>query len=302
MYTYSMRRTVVVTIGLILLLSTARFSLAQETTPQEPPTDLPATQREPEVEPTTAPADPIQFMNTLEKNDQAEYLNRRYLELLEQYRTQEQAYTVARNQYLKLNTLASQELAVKETRTLLVTRADIYLVYLQRLKMTLEETKGIPIENKSPQLIRLTLLGEVVQLHRSSIASALDRNSVEEESRSFEAQIKEIEKEAHRTQALIRMGRIQTAFDKLKVLRDAVNADVMAREMSAAKKAEKERGFNQIDENINTVQNDMGRSLNDVFSRQSITTLSQLNQLSSALQGPYGRMYKTVEFLQEVRK
>jgi hypothetical protein len=63
-----------------------------------------------------------------------------YLTQLENYRRQEQSYLIAVNQYHQLNTLASQEVAVVETKKLLTMRADVLLTYIDILDERLNQT------------------------------------------------------------------------------------------------------------------------------------------------------------------
>lgn len=229
-------------------------------------------------------------------------LQKQYLLLLEQYRAQEQTYTVAKAQYQQLNTLASQELAVQETRKLIDIRADVFLVYLDMLIDLLDQTKGIPLENKSPQLVKLRLLKETVQLHKSNNNVALDRFAVDQESQNFTNTIETLQSEAYYTLGLIRVGRVQQAVDKLLVVRDAVENDVMSRQLTSAQKAQKERGFNEIQLVIDNTNTEFTPIKKKVFTDTDIRSLGDFSGLTSELNPVFAGINQTIEYLQEIRK
>lgn len=229
-------------------------------------------------------------------------LQQDYFKLLEQYRSQEQSYEVARAQYLQLNTLASQELAVKETRQLLSTRADVFLTYLQIIALTLEQTKGIPLENKNAQLVNLTLLQEQVKIHKNTVLKVSDRINLDAESTNFVSIIEMIKSQAYYSLSLIRLGTMQSAYDKLLVVRDAVEQEVESRKLSVAIKAEKERGFQEIDRTIDAVLLELQPLQKSIFLEKSVKSVGQLSTLSTSISSPYSKVRQATEFLREIRK
>jgi len=229
-------------------------------------------------------------------------LEAKYFFLLEQYRNQEQTYSIAKNQYLQLNTLASQELAVQETRTLIDMRADILLTYIDILTQLLSNTRGVPIENKNAQIISLSLLRERVLLHKTKNLNSLDRLTLDAESASFQTTYKQIEQNAYYTLSLIRIGEMQEAYDKMVVVRNAVESSIQNSELSSAKKGEKERGFQEIDRTILSTQQDFNVTKQKVLTKPGDSSLSSFSELSRSLAVTYSQISQVVEFLQEVRK
>ncbi len=260
-----------------------------------PVSPQPSASLNPEPDPTIiggVPANVTRFEN----------LQKKYFELLESYRTQEQIFTVAKAQYVQLNTLASQELAVKETRTLIDIRADIFIVYLDMLEEILSQTKGIPLENKTPQLVKIQLLRESVLLHKNINTSALDRLTLDAESLKFKATITNLQREAYYSLSLIRLGRVQHAFDKLLSVRAEVEKDVMGRDLSSSQRAQKERGFNEIQRTTDLTNTRLTPIASDVFKKQNVRSLGDFSSLTSELNPVFSGINQTVEFLQEIRK
>lgn len=225
-----------------------------------------------------------------------------YFGQLEAYRNQEQNYLVAVNQYHQLNTLASQEVAVSETRQLLSLRADVFLTYIEILDEMLNQGKGIPIENKAPERVVLSLLREKVLTHKNAVLASQDRFALDAEAANFLATYKELESHTYYTLSLIKVGDMQVAFDKSKVVRDAVKSYVDAQPLSTAVKAEKERGFAEIERNLQATEILFTPIKKDVFKPTQTTTLGDYTLLSSELNPVYSQINQIYTFLQEVRK
>lgn len=225
-----------------------------------------------------------------------------YFGQLENYRNQEQNYLVAVNQYHQLNTLASQEVAVAETRQLLSLRADVLLTYLEILDEQLNQGKGIPLENKAPERVSLTLLREKVQTHRSSVQAAQDRFAVDTEAQNFLTTYNEIQSHTYYILSLIKLGDMQVAFDKTQLARNAVKTYVEALPLSTAVRAEKQRGFDEIERNIQNIEIIFTPLKSEVYTSPGSKDLSQYSQLSSRLSPVYAQINQVIQFLEEVRK
>lgn len=225
-----------------------------------------------------------------------------YFSLLEQYRAQEQKYIVAKNQYLQLNTLASQELAIKETRTLLSLRADALMVYIDILDEQLNQSKGIPLENKNPERINLSLIKEKVRVHKTKVESAQDRLTLDQESENFIPTFRELESHTYYTLSLIKVGYTQIAFDKLLSTRDAIKNYTDQQELSATKRSEKERGYEEIQRTIDSIDPVFSPIKNDIYTAPGNGSLAGYSQLSQRLNPVYAQINKVIQFLEEIRK
>jgi hypothetical protein len=111
-----------------------------------------------------------------------------------------------------------------------------------------------------------------------------------------------IQQQAYYSVSLIRLGKMQTAYDKLSVLRSAVENEMVGRKLSAGILAEKQRGLDEIDRTIESTNQDMSVLREVVFIKKQITSVGQLSSLSQTLSKPYSQMRQAVAFLQEVRK
>ncbi|MEO8581206.1 MAG: hypothetical protein ABI425_01355 [Patescibacteria group bacterium] len=229
-------------------------------------------------------------------------LQQTYFAQLEEYRNQEQKYLVAKNQYHQLNTLASQEVAVAETRQLLSLRANVFLTYIEILDELLNQGKGIPLENKNPERVFLSLLTDKVQIHKSAVESAQNRFAIDQESINFAPTYKLLESHTYYILSLIKLGDMQVAYDKLLIARDVVKSYVQDQTLSTAVRAEKDRGFDEIERNIKVMDKTFTPIKTKVYSSSENKNLSAYSQLSSELSPVYAQINQVIQFLEEVRK
>lgn len=226
----------------------------------------------------------------------------KYFRLLDQYRQQEQNYFIAKSQFIQLNTLASQELAVKETKALIDIRADILITYLDMLTELLQRTTGVPLEYKNPQLVQLGLLRDKLLLHKNANLSHQDRLQIDQEAQQFTELYQQLQIEAYYTLGIIRIGRVQTAIDKLRVVRDAVFADVESRELSVTAQAEKTRGFQEIDRSLQELETSFNPIRTSTLNQEREGSLKSDTELSKSLEPTFTLINQTVRFLQEIRR
>lgn len=226
----------------------------------------------------------------------------KYFRLLDQYRQQEQNYFIAKSQFIQLNTLASQELAVKETKALIDIRADILITYLDMLTELLQRTTGVPLEYKNPQLVQLGLLKDKLLLHKNANLSHQDRLQIDQEAQEFTELYQQLQIEAYYTLGIIRIGRVQTAIDKLRVVRDAVFADVESRELSVTAQAEKTRGFQEIDRSLQDLESSFNPIRTATLNQEREGSLKSDTELSKSLEPTFTLINQTVRFLQEIRR
>lgn len=229
-------------------------------------------------------------------------LQNTYFGQLELYRNQEEKYFVAVGQYHKLNTLASQEVAVAETRQLLALRADVLITYIDILDEQLSQARGIPLENKSPERIALTLLKEQVQTHKTAVMNAKDRFELDKVSTSFLVTFSSLQSHTYYILSLIKVGSMQIAYDKLLVTRNAVQEYVNTQPLSTAVKAEKDRGFAEISRNIVSIDTTFTPIKTQLYSSPGKRSLSDYTQLTGSLSPVYAQINQVIAFLEEIRK
>jgi hypothetical protein len=150
--------------------------------------------------------------------------------------------------------------------------------------------------------VALSLLKEQVQTHKTAVQSAQDRLSVDNEAAHFLTTFRELESHTYYTLSLIKLGNMQVAYDKLKVTRDAVKAYVDTRPLSNTVRAEKQRGFDEIERNIQNADALFTPVKTEFYQQPGRGDLSSYSKLSTALNPVYAQINQVVQFLEEVKK
>lgn len=76
-------------------------------------------------------------------------LHNQYRAALVDYRTKEDQFSIAAQQYYTLKTLAAEETAVKAARDVDLSRVDTLLIYIQALRTSLDTNNGIELSRKN---------------------------------------------------------------------------------------------------------------------------------------------------------
>lgn len=229
-------------------------------------------------------------------------LRSKYLAFIQQYRDQEQRYIRAKSQYQQLQTLASQEEVIRETRQLLTIRADIYATYLDILDEELNQALGIPIEKKNSQRVSISLLNDKVAIHRTNVQTITDRFAMDQEVDRFSASVDELHNTAAATYSMIKIGQMQIAIDKLKLVTAEVRTYVFNQDLPANTAAEKTRGFNEIDRVTAQLEINFKTISDKFYANPNQASISSYNQLTTQLTTPYAELNRVVEFLEEIKQ
>ena len=190
-----------------------------------------------------------------------------YRVLLEQYREAEREYFIAKEQYLKLFTLASQETAVNQARQAMLLRIDVLITYISMLSEMLEDTTGIPLENKQPLLVELNILVDELSRHKVETENAVDKVAIDREADSFSVFFPDITAKSYQALAYIRYGRLMTAFDKMQVVYSALSSEIKQSQSSTRVKAEKERGLEEVKRNLEQLNSALAAAKIAVFGK-----------------------------------
>ena len=227
-----------------------------------------------------------------------------YKNQLEVYRTDQQAYQIARQQYYQLQTLISLEEAVKTTRKVMLSRTEVLYTYLQMLRLTLQQTQGIEFGLKQNQINKLTQLLIDFKQHHVEVDSAVDRSSITKTVADFVALQKRFQDVSFQTLTLISYGRVQSVYDKTVSVESEIKQHVEQNETDALRLSEKQRAFVQI-ENTFTYTSSL---LKQVLTNLEANLNPQKGQqyfgggleVSDNLSKAYGGVSRSLSFLQEV--
>lgn len=231
---------------------------------------------------------------TLEKeiNDLKEI----YRGQLSDYRDAEKAFTIARDQYHQLQTLASINDATESSRKVFVLRDDVLMTYFQLLRTSIIAADGIEVSLKEVVVKRLEM--QVLWLidHKKRVEQMQDRTQ-------FNALADEVIEKADvfteislQSTSILALGKLQDVYDRLVVVRKDIS-DVEAKSSTA----DRSRNSKETDKMINAVKGTIETTwvnLGEDVREDNVTSFS--SNLVKTLEPIYSGLNKTVSFLQEL--
>jgi hypothetical protein len=275
----------------VVALALGVVMAAVATTSLSAQTATPSATKPPVVTPTTGAS-----------TQQLDSLRTTYRTQLAAYRNDERAYTIAKEQYAQLQTLASLEEAVKATQKVMIARAALLETYFQMLKITLQNTPGIEVPMKNDHLEAIDFILDELHKHRLAVEKATDRTSVDAMQVEFTEIDDMVKQTAYRTLMMVSYGRAQTLYDKtLAVSRDFAD-QIDREEKNPLVLAEKRRGFAEIGRNLTDIKTDFAE-LTDTLNRDpKAFTESSYGNFVEDLQGIFSGLSRSITYLEEIIK
>lgn len=291
-------------VSFLVAIFTARSASAQTVTVIDENAPLLATSS---AQASSQPsASPTNLPSPSPENRELTNLREKYRTDLSIYRTDERDYQVAKEQYNKLQTLASLEVAVQSTRKVLISRVSVLQDYLAILKLMLSETSGIDVGEKTQLLQELDTAQARLKVHQQLVEQAIDRNLILNAVKDFNTISQDLTTVSYKSLSYLSYGRLQTVYDKTLVVRNEVAAQLEEREKNGLALGEKRRALDEIDRNLAATKDSLigihagflpvqGRPkpnfTSDTFG-QTVTALSQV----------YADLLRNLTFLREVIK
>lgn len=228
-----------------------------------------------------------------------------YFTAVEAYRLEENRYNLARDQYYQLNTAAALDEAIRRAKEVLRARAEVLAAYFRYLRLTLQNTKGIDLDDKALADQKLEAQQVAFEEYLLKIPAANDRQQVNALFDELNLTSKNIYASAYGTLILIKIGEIQTAIDTAALLQERTKSALENSEtVSSSTKEIGRRGLEEIttllqraSNNLFTLregyQEDLARN---TFSESSYRTFQTSAEFS------YLQLRQVLEFLREVQK
>lgn len=220
-----------------------------------------------------------------------------YQALIAQYRDEERAYKLAKEQYLRLQTLQSLDEAVQKTAAVMLVRAKALEAYLQVLQLTLSNTQGISLELKTTQLEAIALSRQVLNKQIAGLSTTTTRDGLATQVAAFNEAGPVILEVADTTVAMIAFGRLQTVKDKSLGLMDEVT-QVINSEFSGPTLAQKERSKLEVVKQLDELQLVLTALANSSFTDEE--RLVGFSQISDELSDIYAQESKMLTDMKEV--
>lgn len=226
----------------------------------------------------------------------------KYFDSVETYRDEERKFLIAREQYYQLNTLSAQDEAMRRGQTLLRARAASLRSYFQYLHVILLRTRGIELDDKNRVITDLEDADRALLAYEEGITSLDSREKVDRHFKTLNNLKESFHNTAYSALTLIKLGQVQTALDSSAVLEKDLRAIIEASNFSAAEKAVRTRGLDEVDRLLQRSKNNR-QSLRDQFVRNSTSkniSESTYNQFRADIEFSYTQLRQAHSFLTEV--
>lgn len=267
------------------------------TDPQTPPQTLPSSNPDEVASPEAT------FSGAT--SEEIEAATTRYFAAVEAYRLEENRYNLARDQYYQLNTLAALDEAIRRSKEVLRARAEVLQSYFSYLRLILQNTKGIDLDDKARADQALQTWQIELETYVQQIPAATNREQVNALFSQINVRSKEIRHSAYGTLVLIKIGEIQTAVDTATLLSERTGRAVESSEtISAANKEIAERGLEEIRTLLQRANNNTFTLLEDYRERNGRGDFSESNYrgFQTSAEFSYRQLRQVVDYLREIQK
>ncbi len=229
-----------------------------------------------------------------------------YRQQLETYRTAEHTFTIAKEQYEKLQTLVSLEDAVRSTQQGMLARVTVLQSFMEMTRLQLEQTSGIDLTTKDTQLKQDDSVIEKLKAHRLAVEASNDRTKILQVALEYLTLSAEVNDAGYHSLAMINYGQLQTIYDKTIAIRDDVTATVEQNEKNPLVLSEKRRALDEINRSVETVNTQLVDAREDLkpskSSARSFYSRSRYNSYVDNLSDIYGNLSRNLDYLQEIMK
>ncbi len=235
-----------------------------------------------------------------ELDDQIANVRATYRSQLEQYRTSERQYLLAKEQFLKLNTLASLESAVKATREAMLNRDQVLTSYLTLLRLTLINSTGVNLTQKDPTLKELESALASLDTHTQLVTAASDRYQLTKAAEEFVVIGPRVEAVAYQTLSILTIGNLQSIYDKSLNVNQEIDEVLNAK--SDVKTPERQRAQTEIKRELAEIQSSFAEVNTMVEKEDRKFTRSFYNRLTQSVGTVYVGLSQTLTHMAEAMK
>ena len=177
-----------------------------------------------------------------------------YRNLIKEYQTAEDKFTFSKSQYQQLGTLASLEELVVSSRAAMVALDRVLISHLKLIRLYLIETLGIDLG------VKQTTVGEIEQLmtdmtnHQQASSLVLTQVEVDQQADSYLQLRSRATLLQAKVEQQVMVGRLQAAYDKVKVVESEVEQAVAEAQISKSKYEEKQRALDLVSDRQASVE------------------------------------------------
>lgn len=273
-------------LGLMLLLllvvftSTAGIIYAQDATNEAIPTGVTGTKETHEAE--------------------ISKLRQQLLAEIEAYRRADQQFRIAKQQYENLETLKSLEEAVQATKQAMYERSRVLTTYHELLYFTLLDADGVNFAFKDTQVTALETRIEELRAHTAKVEQATSRDDVNALRDEFASLKPLVEDTSFRTMSLIRIGEMQSVYDKSRIILTDLEESLSDADVSALKKAERERAFAETDRSLTQLKAEIDTVHQIYATQEDLVRKNIYDRILRELSPIYAKLSQNLSYLAEL--
>ncbi len=141
-----------------------------------------------------------------------------FQQVSEDYKEKERVFRIAKAQWESLDTLASLEELINQTRVILVARDRVAVTYAELILDSLEKSTGIEVTQKEMSIGEVKKQIEWHQKHWADSEKANTRELVNLRTGEFADNSEQFVQDTERALSLLAIGRLQTVIDKADAL------------------------------------------------------------------------------------
>lgn len=215
---------------------------------------------------------------------------------LTEYRAAEKEFQIAKDQYQKLQTLASINAATDSAKKVMKLRAQVLDTYFELLRVNLIAADGIEVSLKQTVVNRLVDQKGWLEAHQTTLANTTDREQFNQLADTFTAKKDGFTEVSQEAVSLLSVGKLQNVFDRLNLL----TQDLATQEASnsAVTEASAMRETNRL---IDTLGTGLKKTWSDVTTAVQKSEIDNFySNLAQTLDPIYANLNKLVSFLDEL--
>lgn len=227
-------------------------------------------------------------------------LTAQYRGQLQEYRQVASQYQIAKQQYQQLETLASLEEALRTTQNAMRLRTQVLTTYLRLLRFELLAQPGIELSEKQAADKALQAVVATLKTHQQEFLEPLDKPELNQQAFYFTEELApRVESAAYQALVNLKIGRLQTVYDKSLVLHEEMSAE-LATISASLESAARQRSFAENKRLLDKVQFEFDEVETELQEIENSRYESLYRQLKDPLNELYASLRRALTYLSEL--
>jgi hypothetical protein len=228
--------------------------------------------------------------------DEIEELKETYRGQLTEYRDADREFEIDKDQYHKLQTLASINKVTESARKAFALRDQVLITYFELQRSRIIASEGIELSLKESVVKRIEVEGRWLVDHKQRVEKMLDRTQFNSLADEFTEKSDDFEEASDQAAMILSLGDLQDVYDRFVLVRkDIFNIEAQSSNANRTRASkETDRMITEVKEKLEKTWVDLGINISkDKASSFSSNKVKNLDPIYSGLN-------KTASFLREL--